>query len=169
MGEKTEKSKTGELTEELFILKEIIWKIPTSKIRPNFLDHDLQSPPISFAGANWTLHLYPYGSVGSDSVGWIKIDIERLHSKILQHCVRYKSYFITRQGKEFNPIRVTHTFDSKCKTGWLFHIQKDNFFLDEKIITAEDRLIFKCQMRTRKMNGVDEISPTELIGTSESK
>lgn len=169
MDENTEKQKTGELSEELFVLKEVEWKIPISKIRLNFLDYDLQSPPFSFAGANWTMHLYPYGSTVSDSVGCIRIEIERLDSKISQHCVRYKSYFITQQGKKFNPIPVTHTFDSKSKIGWLFHIRKENFFLDEKIITAKDVLIFKCQMRTRKINGVEELSPTESSGTGESK
>lgn len=169
MGENTENLKTGEISEELFALKEVKWKIPASKIRLNFLDYDLQSPPFSFAGANWTLHLYPYGSTGSDSVGCIKIEIERLDSKISHHCVRYKSYFITQQGKEFNPIRVTHNFNSNYKIGWLFHIRKENFFLDEKIITAKDVLVFKCQMKTRKINGIEEISQAELTGTVEGK
>ena len=137
------------------------WKIPINQIRFNILDYHVQSSSFSFAGANWILPLYPYGQTESDSVGCITLEIERLDSTIPQHCVRYKSYFITHRGREFNPIRVTHSFSAKCKIRWLLHIQKDNFILDEKIISSGNILTFKCQMRTSSISGTAILSREE--------
>lgn len=110
------------------------------------------------------MHLYPYGSTGSNSVGYITIEIERLNSRITQHHVRYKSFFLTDRNKEFYLTPVSHVFNEGREIGWLFHMQKGNFFTDEGIIIVGDSLTFKCEMATSQIKGIEVFSQTELVG-----
>lgn len=163
MAELSDTQKSGELSDETFLFKEITWKIPIEKILPSSMGLDIQSSTFSFAGSTWILHIYPYGSPATSSQGWIAFSIERLDNKVPYQHVSYKFYFKTKRGKEFNPQQDMYTFNEYCKSSCLLYMQKTNFLMNEKVLTVRDNFIIVCQMRTQKINGIDMFVQTEAV------
>lgn len=164
MAELSNTQKSGELSDETFLFNEITWKIPREKILPSHnVGFDIQSPMFSFAGHTWILHIYPYGRPATSSEGWIVFVIERLDCIVPYQHVSYKFYFKTKRGKEFNPMQEMYTFNEFCKSSCLLYMQKTSFLMKEKVVTVRGNFIIVCQMRIKKMNGIDMFVQTESV------
>lgn len=100
----------GELDQKSINLEIITWKIPNVSSIVFAVDYGVQSPPFSFAGASWILKIYFYGQKKFNSVGYIDVVIERLHSEIEIHDSVCTIYFKNIFDKEYKSVSKFFSF-----------------------------------------------------------
>lgn len=87
------------------------WKIPNVSSIPHNPDYVVQSPSFSYGGASWVLKMYPYGQTKYETVGYIDVIIERVHSQVKENSINCRMHCENAFKKEIIPFRGKYSFD----------------------------------------------------------